>query len=64
MFAVVGYSLPLEGFLYRRPDGKYRLLMDFGSPMDELYIEELEVRVVLPEGSEKISWTVRLGELV
>lgn len=53
-----GYSLPLEGFLYRRPDGKYRLLMDFGSPIEDLYIDDLEVRVVLPEGAEKISWTV------
>jgi hypothetical protein len=54
-----GYSLPLEGFLYRRPKGVYRLLTDFSVPFDDVYIDHLEVRVVLPEGAAKIAWQVR-----
>jgi oligosaccharyltransferase complex subunit alpha (ribophorin I) len=53
-----GYSLPLEGFLYRRPKGKLRLLMEFSTSFDDVYVQELEVRVVLPEGAQNIKPSV------
>lgn len=53
-----GYSLPLEGFLYRRPKGKLRLLMDFSTSFDDVWVEQLETRVVLPEGAQHIKPSV------
>lgn len=56
-----GYSVPLEGFLYRRPKGKLRLLMDASTSFDDVWVESLETRVVLPEGAQNIKPTVRWG---
>lgn len=53
-----GYSLPLEGFLYRRPKGKLRLLMDYSTSFDDVWVEQLETRVVLPEGAQHIKPSV------
>lgn len=53
-----GYSLPLGGFLYRRPKGKLRLLTDFSTSFDDVWVESLETRVVLPEGATNIKPTV------
>lgn len=53
-----GYSLPLEGFLYHRPKGKLRLLMDLSTSFDDVWVEQLETRVVLPEGARNIKPTV------
>jgi oligosaccharyltransferase complex subunit alpha (ribophorin I) len=50
----IGYSLPLEDFLFQA-EGKRFLNIVFGSPMNELIIENLIVKVVLPEGSTDIS---------
>eukprot|EP00878_Enallax_costatus_P023618 GHUV01025125.1.p1 GENE.GHUV01025125.1~~GHUV01025125.1.p1 ORF type:complete len:457 (+),score=118.13 GHUV01025125.1:677-2047(+) len=55
---VLGWSTPLEGFLYRRPKGKLRLLTDFSTSFDDLWVEQLEVRVVLPEGATNIKTTL------
>lgn len=55
---VTGYSLPLGGFLYRRPKGKLRLLTDFSTSFDDVWVESLETRVVLPEGAQNIKPTV------
>lgn len=44
-----GYSLPLEGFLFNRPKGRRRLMLDVSSPIEDVTIEELETRIVLPE---------------
>ncbi|KAF8073141.1 OST1A [Scenedesmus sp. PABB004] len=54
----LGYSLPLEGFLYRRPKGKLRLLMDFSTSFDDVWVERLTTRVVLPEGAKNIKPTL------
>lgn len=54
----LGYSLPLEGFLYRRPKGRNRLIVDISAPIDDVVVEELETRVVLPEGSGNIEYTL------
>ncbi|XP_044475250.1 dolichyl-diphosphooligosaccharide--protein glycosyltransferase subunit 1A-like [Mangifera indica] len=50
----IGYGLPLKDFLFHS-DGKYFLNITFGSPMDELVIDSLIVKVVLPEGSSDMS---------
>ncbi|KAI8470184.1 MAG: Ribophorin I-domain-containing protein [Monoraphidium minutum] len=55
---VLGYSLPLAGFLFRRPKGRTRLIVDVSSPIEDVTIEELETRIVLPEGSTNIKYTL------
>jgi len=41
-----GYSIPLDGSLFRKAsDGKRRLTMDFSTPIEGLYIEDLTVKV-------------------
>ncbi|KAF1893894.1 hypothetical protein Lal_00002437 [Lupinus albus] len=49
----IGYGLPLQDFLYGS-DGKRFLNITFGSPMNELVINTLFVKVVLPQGSNEI----------
>jgi hypothetical protein len=56
--APAGYSVPLEGFLYRRPKGKLRLLMDLSTSFNDVWVEQLTTRVVLPEGAKHIKATV------
>ncbi|KAE8716398.1 Dolichyl-diphosphooligosaccharide--protein glycosyltransferase subunit 1A [Hibiscus syriacus] len=50
----IGYGLPLQDFLYES-EGKRFLNITYGSPMVELVIDTLIVKVVLPEGSSDIS---------
>lgn len=50
----IGYSLPLKGFLFKTRSGRNKLVMDFNSPIDDLYIQDLTVKIVLPEGSNSI----------
>ncbi|XP_058098257.1 dolichyl-diphosphooligosaccharide--protein glycosyltransferase subunit 1A [Magnolia sinica] len=50
----IGYGLPLQDFLFVS-EGKRLLNISFGSPMDEVVIDDLIVKVVLPEGSKDIS---------
>ncbi|KAJ7958001.1 Dolichyl-diphosphooligosaccharide--protein glycosyltransferase subunit 1 [Quillaja saponaria] len=50
----IGYSLPLRDFLFVL-DGKRFLNFSFGCPINEVVIDTLIVRVVLPEGSRDIS---------
>ncbi|XP_012478180.1 dolichyl-diphosphooligosaccharide--protein glycosyltransferase subunit 1A [Gossypium raimondii] len=50
----IGYGLPLQDFLFES-DGKRFLNITFSSPMVELVIDALIVKVVLPEGSSDIS---------
>ncbi|CAJ2642786.1 dolichyl-diphosphooligosaccharide--protein glycosyltransferase subunit 1A isoform X2 [Trifolium pratense] len=53
----IGYGLPLQDFLFGI-DGKRFLNISFGSPINELVIDTLIVKVVLPEGSKDISPSV------
>ncbi|XP_054818735.1 dolichyl-diphosphooligosaccharide--protein glycosyltransferase subunit 1A isoform X2 [Prosopis cineraria] len=53
----IGYGLPLEDFLFA-VDGKHVLNITFGSPMKEVVIDNLFVKVVLPEGSREFSASV------
>ncbi|XP_044511458.1 dolichyl-diphosphooligosaccharide--protein glycosyltransferase subunit 1A-like [Mangifera indica] len=50
----IGYGLPLKDFLFQS-DGKRFLNITFGSPMNELVVDNLIVKVVLPEGSSDIA---------
>ncbi|XP_050207529.1 dolichyl-diphosphooligosaccharide--protein glycosyltransferase subunit 1A [Mercurialis annua] len=53
----IGYSLPLPDFLFES-DGKRFLNITFASPMNELVIDNLIVKVVLPEGSRDLSASI------
>ncbi|XP_039135074.1 dolichyl-diphosphooligosaccharide--protein glycosyltransferase subunit 1A [Dioscorea cayenensis subsp. rotundata] len=53
----IGYGLPLRDFLYEA-DGKRFLNITFGCPFNEIVIDHLIVKVVLPEGSKEISAAV------
>ncbi|KAG7966967.1 hypothetical protein I3843_08G075700 [Carya illinoinensis] len=50
----IGYGLPLQDFLFHS-EGKRYLNISFGSPINEVVIDTLIVKVVLPEGSADIS---------
>ncbi|KAG2498961.1 hypothetical protein HYH03_003150 [Edaphochlamys debaryana] len=50
----LGYSVPLTGFLFHTKSGKRRLTMDLCTPLEDVYVEDMVVRVVLPEGSSGI----------
>ncbi|KAM5573947.1 dolichyl-diphosphooligosaccharide--protein glycosyltransferase subunit 1A [Rosa sericea] len=50
----IGYGLPLHDFLFQS-DGKRLIDITFGCPMNEVVINTLIVKVVLPEGSRDIS---------
>ncbi|WCJ44747.1 Dolichyl-diphosphooligosaccharide--protein glycosyltransferase subunit 1 [Euphorbia peplus] len=47
----IGYGLPLADFLFQS-EGQRFLKFPFGSPMHELVIDNLILKVVLPEGSK------------
>ena len=38
--------MPLDGFLFKKKsEGKYRLSMDFGTPVEGIFVQDLVVRV-------------------
>ncbi|XP_075082116.1 dolichyl-diphosphooligosaccharide--protein glycosyltransferase subunit 1A isoform X1 [Nicotiana tabacum] len=53
----IGYGLPLKDYLFRA-EGKRFLNISFGCPMDEVVVDNLVVKVILPEGSKDISVSV------
>lgn len=53
----IGYGLPLKDFLFGL-DGKRFLNITFSTPINDLVIDTLFVKVVLPEGSKDISVSV------
>lgn len=56
-FFTFGYGLPLKDYLFAS-EGRRFLNISFGSPISELVVDELIVKVVLPEGSRDISVSV------
>ncbi|KAI3969602.1 hypothetical protein MKX01_020163 [Papaver californicum] len=56
----IGYGLPLEDFLFAS-EGKCFLNFSYGSPMEDLVVDNLIMKVVLPEGSKDISVSVPFG---
>lgn len=55
---VIGYSLPLEDFLFESADGRRYLNFSFGTPIVETVVDKLTVKVLLPEGSKNPSAVV------
>lgn len=56
----IGYGLPLHDYLFQS-EGKRFLNFTFGSPMNEVVVDNLTVKVVLPEGSRDISVSIPFG---
>lgn len=54
----LGYSLPTEMALFVSGDGRYNLEFDFFTPFSGVWVEQMELKVVLPEGAEDISVSV------
>lgn len=49
----IGYSLPTEVCLFQNnQDGKYKLKFDFFTVFQNVWVDELEIKVILPEGAE------------
>ncbi|KAC9923453.1 hypothetical protein E3N88_45071 [Mikania micrantha] len=53
----IGYGLPLQDCLFQS-EGTRFLNITFGSPMHDVIVENLTLKVVLPEGSRDISVSV------
>ncbi|KAL8090414.1 hypothetical protein AgCh_039764 [Apium graveolens] len=51
----IGYGLPLQDFLFESDDGRRYLNFSFGCPIAETVVDDLTVKVVLPEGSKNPS---------
>ncbi|KAK9740192.1 hypothetical protein RND81_03G017900 [Saponaria officinalis] len=56
-FFTFGYGLPLKDYLFAA-EGRRVVDISFGSPIAELVVDELIVKVVLPEGSREMSVSV------
>lgn len=55
----IGYSLPTESVLYYDIDKrKYFLRIDFFTIFEDVWVEEQEIKVVLPEGCSDVSLEV------
>ncbi|KAH7290767.1 hypothetical protein KP509_30G062800 [Ceratopteris richardii] len=54
----IGYGLPLQDFVFHTGDGKRFLKFPFGCPLQDVLVENLIVKVVLPEGSKEPSFQV------
>ena len=50
----IGYAIPTELALFRSGDNQYRLEFDFFTIFENVWVDEMEVKVVLPEGCENI----------
>eukprot|EP01041_Mallomonas_annulata_P011993 gene11993-25125_t len=69
----LGYSLPTEVVLFKNEEGRYRLKFDYFTVFEDVWIEDMEIKVVLPEGCTDIkvevpypveqSWTKRFTYL-
>ncbi|XP_076882215.1 dolichyl-diphosphooligosaccharide--protein glycosyltransferase subunit 1A-like [Bidens hawaiensis] len=53
----IGYGLPLQDCLFQLGGTRF-LNITFGSPMNDVLIENLSLKVVLPEGSRDVSVSV------
>jgi len=53
----MGYNLPAHEFLSIDASGAYVLNISFGSPFPQASIDEMELKVILPESSSNIQWT-------
>ncbi|XP_020675975.1 dolichyl-diphosphooligosaccharide--protein glycosyltransferase subunit 1B [Dendrobium catenatum] len=58
---VIGYSVPLEDFLFESPEGQHYLNFSFGCPLYDTLVDSLTIKVVLPEGSKSPSAVLPFG---
>eukprot|EP00741_Cyanophora_paradoxa_P015731 tig00020904_g15187.t1 len=56
-----GYNLPLSEFLRSLGGSRYALSFPFGSSVEGLVIDELAVKIILPEGATDIKFEVPFG---
>ena len=55
----IGYSIPTEVALFTEPEtGVYNLKFDFFTIFEDVWVEEMEIKVVLPEGCTNIKVNV------
>jgi oligosaccharyltransferase complex subunit alpha (ribophorin I) len=70
----IGYSVPTESALFISPhDGRYNLKFDYFTLFDDVWVEDMETKVILPEGATNIkvdapypmreSWSKRYGTI-
>ncbi len=50
----IGYSIPTELGLFVDTDGRYKLKFDFFTIFDDVWVEDMEIKVILPEGCTNI----------
>eukprot|EP00981_Chlorochromonas_danica_P014412 scaffold7957_cov129-Ochromonas_danica.AAC.1 len=50
----IGYRIPTELALFQTEDGRYKLKVDFYTPFRDVWVEDLELKVILPEGCDDI----------
>ena len=50
----IGYSVPTEVALFTAEDGRYKLKFDFFTLFEDVWVDEMETKVVLPEGATDI----------
>ncbi|KAF8679100.1 hypothetical protein HU200_045862 [Digitaria exilis] len=48
----IGYGLPLQDFLFESDDGRRFINLTFGCPLLDTVVDDLTIKVVLPEGSK------------
>lgn len=55
----VGYSIPTElALTYNADEGKYKLKVDFFTIFRNVWIEDLEIKIILPEGCTDVETSV------
>ena len=54
----MGYSIPTENALSVDADGRYKLKFDFFTVFADVWVEEMEIKVILPEGCTDINVNV------
>ncbi|KQJ81403.1 dolichyl-diphosphooligosaccharide--protein glycosyltransferase subunit 1B [Brachypodium distachyon] len=48
----IGYGMPLQDFLFQADDGRRYANLTFGCPLLDTVVDDLTIKVVLPEGSK------------
>jgi len=54
----LGYSVPTENWITTDGADRYNLKLDFFTAFDNVWVEDMELKVVLPEGCENIKVNV------
>jgi len=54
----LGYSIPTENALYLDSSDRYNLKFDFFTAFENVWVEDMELKVILPEGCEDIQVNV------